>query len=279
MFDQAEEQTLWAQNNQIQLTHFKQFIPAPTQQLQFLESWAALCSQKIDTVNSTLFKPFLQNLPCASVSAREYNDLHVTYLKDITSQKNWLTVWFPKSEDQISAIKNYDTKAYSLKDVVQQFPTTLERELVWMLPLSLGLCLLLLWWYYRRWQLSLISLVPFLSGVGFYFTCVLIFGWSFSFISIISLIMVFGFSIDYGIFAANLFVLKNPPAENGVWTCLVLAAFVTLLGFIPLMICHHPVLIHLGQTLVTGTIGTLIGTVWGIPGIFATGIISQKSDQ
>jgi hypothetical protein len=32
------------------------------------------------------------------------------------------------------------------------------------------------------------------------------------------------------------------------------------------MFCKHPVLLQLGQPLVLGTIGTYIGTVWGIPG-------------
>ena len=53
----------------------------------------------------------------------------------------------------------------------------------------------------------------------------------------------------------------------GVWTCLLFASGATGLGFVPLLVCRHPVLAHLGQTLTLGTLGTAIGTLWGIPGI------------
>jgi predicted RND superfamily exporter protein len=220
-----------------------------------------------------LFKPFFENLPCKEIKIHGAGNPPPAYLRDTVSDKNWLTIWLPKSPEEIKAIKNYDTKSYSLGEVVMLFPKTLGAELVWMLPLSLGLTLLLLIGYYRRLAPSLVSLLPFLSGVGMYFACVVVFGWSFSFISIISLIMIFGFSIDYGIFAANLYILKDPPEPRGVWTCLLFAGLVTLLGFLPLALCRHPVLIHLGQTLVAGTAGTLIGTLWGIPGVFQLGWI------
>jgi hypothetical protein len=270
MFKTAEAQTAWARDNGIALTNFSQFIPDIATQHVHLKSWSDLCRRfSWNEDDKKLFSHFYKSWACGDSREFMYGDPTPPYLTDIMSKDKWLTIWLPKTPEQIAAIQSYDTKSYSLGEVVQLFPQTLGRELIWMLPLSLGPCLLLLIWYFKQLAPSLVSLIPFLSGVGLYFTCVVVLGWHFSFISIISLIMVFGFSIDYGIFAVNLYILKNPPEARGVWTCLLFAALVTLLGFFPLAICHHPVLIHLGQTLVAGTIGTLIGTVWGIPGIFA----------
>jgi len=268
MFATAEKQTAWASEHGVALSNFAQFIPDPDKQYANAATWRSRCAEMPrDPVDQSLFKPFFGAWPCQDIAVHQSNTIQRAYLRDIVSNDHWLTIWYPTSDAQIEAIKHYDTESYSLKDVVQQFPTTLGAELRWMLPLSLGLCFLLLLGYYRKLGPSLISLIPFLSGVGLYFACVVVLGLGFSFISIISLIMIFGFSIDYGIFATNLYILDDPPEENGVWTCLLFAALATLLGFLPLVFCHHPVLIHLGQTLVVGTVGTLLGTIWGIPGL------------
>ena len=88
-------------------------------------------------------------------------------------------------------------------------------------------------------------------------------------ILVIGLIMVFGFSLDYGIFAANLYTGRlDRPMGPGVWTSVLLAATVTMIGFGPLILCRHPVLAHLGQVLFWGTAGTVLGCIWGIPGIY-----------
>ncbi|MCC6138575.1 MAG: hypothetical protein IT287_08075 [Bdellovibrionaceae bacterium] len=268
-FALAKEQLEWGKLQGIGVSNFKRFLASPEEQIEFQKSWTKLCPLDFFSSNEKiLFEPFLVKWPCDRTEVRPLGPTN--YIGDTVSGTHWLTTWFPENDNQVRAIKNYDSKAQSLREILQDFPIVLQQELLWMLPLSLFICLLLLWWYYQKeWLLSALSLTPFLTGVGTYFLCVFIFNWGFSFISIIALIMVFGFSIDYGIFAANLFVLKNPPKPEGVWTCLLLGATVTILGFLPLMFCKHPVLVHLGQTLVMGSVGTWIGTAWGIPGVFA----------
>jgi predicted RND superfamily exporter protein len=99
----------------------------------------------------------------------------------------------------------------------------------------------------------------------------IIFGLELSFISLMGLIMIYGMSVDYGIFATDidrrtLNIFGNDAGKNrGVWTSIFLAAFTTVAGFLPLDFCRHPVLIDLGRTLTLGMIGTLLGTFWGVP--------------
>jgi predicted RND superfamily exporter protein len=134
-----------------------------------------------------------------------------------------------------------------------------------MAPMSLFLATLLLALYYRRVYPTLLGLIPFFSGLGLFALGAVIFQFKFSFITIIALVMVFGCSIDYGVFAVDLAIGKKR-SVTGVWTALSLSALVTVIGFIPLIFCKHPVLSALGQPLVLGTVGTYLGTVWGISG-------------
>jgi predicted exporter len=88
-----------------------------------------------------------------------------------------------------------------------------------------------------------------------------------SFISLIGLLMVFGCSLDYGVFVMD-FLLYRGEDKPGVWSALSLCAFATIAGFAPLVFAKHPVLNDLGQALLWGTLGTYIGSLWGIPSVY-----------
>ncbi len=88
-----------------------------------------------------------------------------------------------------------------------------------------------------------------------------------SFISLIGLLMVFGFSLDYGIFVVDLMRHRNE-GKFGVWSALGVCSFSAVAGFAPLVFAGHPVLNDLGQILLWGSVGTFIGTFWGIPGLY-----------
>ena len=120
--------------------------------------------------------------------------------------------------------------------------------------------------------LSLLIL-PFITGIGCFFIFAAVLGESVDLISIIGLLMVFGFSIDYGVFATDLYQknteslklmsLKN--LENSVFSTLTMAAVTNLIGFLPLVFAKHVVLHQLGTALFFGTLGTYIGALWGVP--------------
>lgn len=101
-------------------------------------------------------------------------------------------------------------------------------------------------------------------------------------ISILGLLMVFGFSIDYGVFATDLYVKNSealqkmdlPHLEQSVFSTLSLAAFTNLVGFFPLVFAQHTVLHQLGYALFFGTLGTYFGTIWGVPAILKPKLVS-----
>ena len=172
----------------------------------------------------------------------------------------------PTSDEQESFVRTSIPTAHSLREVVLAFPQTLARELMWMAPLSVFLVLVILMIYYRRLSYSLVALVPFLSGLGLFTVLALAFHLQVSFITVIGLVMCFGFSFDYAVFAVDSFAFQNGEPGHGVWEAISTAALATLAGFVPLLFCRHPVLTHLGQALCISTTGCYLGAVWGVPG-------------
>jgi len=258
------EQRKFAHANGLEVENVAAYIPRVEEQALHIKEWQKFCSQSIPPTEKTFFQPFWKNV-CDDVEAKTLLPTPPSYLRDFHVGDKWISLWMIQDEGDIAKVKAIHPEAKSLPEIVDLFQTLLERETTWMAPLAILLATLLLWFYYRKWQLVLLSLVPFFVGIGLFFGVAVLFHFHISFISLIALVMIFGLSLDYGIFATNLYTGQAGPSTEGVWTSVVLAAIVTFLGFLPLIFCQHPVLVHLGQALVFGTAGTILGSMWGIP--------------
>jgi hypothetical protein len=264
----------WASNNQISFESIATYLPTPAIQSANLDSWRKLfCSKRNDVLrpaDQKFFEPFLKNLDCAHLTPRLLSDSHFpvpSYLKDFWGSEKWISLWLPSTELDTEKIKAHRPQALSLREIATLFPNTLANELKWMAPVSFFLAVGLLVIYYKRPRQILSALIPFFSGLGLFSLASFLFQFSVSFISLIALVMVFGFSIDFGIFATDLMSFPEKRSTPGVWTALSMSALTTVGGFLPLLFCKHPVLSHLGQALVFGSIGTYLGTIWGVPGL------------
>jgi predicted RND superfamily exporter protein len=191
-----------------------------------------------------------------------------SYLKDYNANGKWVNLFFPTSKEEIKLIHQANPNSHSFMEITSLFSKTLSMELIWMLPLAILIALIFLFYYFLSLEKSLIALVPFFTGLGCFNLMVIFFELRVSFISIIGLIMMFGFSLDYGIFIVNLMQNKENSDKDGVWTTVFLSALTTLMGFAPLLFAGHPALQHLGQSLFFGAIGTFIGGYAGIPALF-----------
>jgi hypothetical protein len=269
----AGEKQAWADQNGIAFQSVARFRPSAEASAKNLLGWqAAFCTPHSNPLAAlsaderAFFTPAIARFQCAAIIGLG-RDLPA-YLSDFHGARpGFISMWLPKDDSEAAKIKAYRPDALSLREVVDIFPRTLAGELKWMSPLSVLLASFFLFLYYRRIDLTLLALVPFFCATGVYAIGVAAFGLHFSFISLIALLMIFGFSIDYGVFAVDVTLDPEGRSVPGVWTCLLFASAATGLGFVPLLVCHHPVLAHLGQTLTLGTIGTAIGTLWGIPGL------------
>jgi hypothetical protein len=186
------------------------------------------------------------------------------YLDHLKADGQLISLWIPRDEKQEALIRTERPQAVSLRAVGEIFPDTLKRELLWMAPLAALLALSLIFLHFRNVLLTAVAMFPFICGMGLISVMHWLFGIEFSFVSLIGVVMIFGFSVDYGIFVVDSgrFGEKN---NLGTWTAITFAAVTTVAGYFPLLLCKHPVLLHLGQALFFGTIGTYVGAFWGIP--------------
>lgn len=235
-------------------------------------TWSKLCAHesglKFSPVQERFFAPFFEQIGCADLN-RNYNlkDHYPDYVKDFTAQRQWASLLFPTGPEQAAKVKERFPHATTPREIFSEFPKIFMRELAWMVPIAFLCALIFLYFHFRRFRFTLLSVVPFLTGVGCYAIVAVAFSLPLSFISLIGLLMVFGFSLDYGIFVVDL-LREHNENKYGVWSALSVCSFSAVAGFAPLIFAGHPVLNDLGQTLLWGSLGTFIGTFWGIPGLY-----------
>ena len=244
-------------------------MPLPKQQHTNLQSWKNyFClDQQLRTnldISSTArkyFQPFFSNL-CLTTGAVK----NKAYTSHLESNNNYLSVLrLKETTPQIKA--DLKEKSYfSIAETMGSFSSTLEKDLRWISVLALLATSLLLYWYYRSFIFLLSANIPFLTGAGLYFVFKFITNQEIDLMGLVGLIMVFCFSLDYGVFATD--IIAFPQSNNNsveVRTSLSFAAISNLLGYLPLVFAKHVVLHQLGLALFLGTMGTFLGAIWGTP--------------
>lgn len=261
-----QEQKDWADQQHIKSESAARYLPSPELQSRNLASWAPELArhQNAETPIGDFFEPFWRDAREAQVWDLSQANTVPRYLRDLESNGQWLTLWFPSSAEQSDLIRRQYPDAASSIEILMLFSKTLASELLWMIPLALLISAVFLYLYFSSLQRSLFALVPCLTGLGCFTVCLLATGATMSFITIIGLIMMFSFSLDYGIFVVSAFESGESDPDS-LWTSIAFAATTNILGFAPLIFAGHPALQHLGQSLFWGSLGALIGTIWGTP--------------
>ncbi len=253
----------WAKAQGIRYEGLANDLPPPSEQKKHQATWKTFCEGDYFRRHSDaerFFPPFI-NLVCGDRPAVP------PYLADFHSGGKWLGVFFAADDAQGEIIKQKFPSAASPREMIVAFPRVFADELRWMLPIALLGSLIFLTLYYRNFLLAALAALPFACGVGTFALVTIAFGLPINFISLMGLLMVFGFSVDYGIFAVD--YMKSPgPERAGVWSALTFCAVTTVAGFAPLALAAHPVLNSLGHALLWGSIGTYIGSFWGVPAGF-----------
>lgn len=275
----ADEQRVWGRKHGLAMDSIGDFLPAPDEQAAHIESWQNLfCGAKgapwLSKSSATFFAPFFAQATCGPENQPRRllaSETVPGYLSDFQSGERWITLWFPDSPKQVTALKERSTEIASLGEMAALFPKILTREISWMAPITFALSLILLYIYYRNTILVFCAVLPFFTGVGTYIVASWFIEMKVSFITLIGFIMVFGFSLDYGIFATDsqLGPEKDPAHGDESRSALTVTSLMTVAGVTPLMLAEHPAMKHLGNALVYGSIGTYLGAIWGVPFLFS----------
>lgn len=264
---EEENPSEWAKSQGIAFEGVSNYLPKSTEQVKNRETWRhEHCLSLMEILKDEerkFFWPFLTHVCELETQINNHR-----YLDHLKSDGQWLTLWIPKDTAQEELIRTKYPESISLKAIADIFPSTLKSELRWMAPIAAALAALLIFIHFGNVLLTAVALIPFVCGLGLISIMHWLFKMDFSFVSLIGTVMIFGFSIDYGIFVADA-ERSETKRGGGTWTAITFAAVTTVAGYLPLLVCKHPVLLHLGQALFYGTIGTYIGAFWGIPHFIA----------
>lgn len=268
----------WAKKNGIDYEGISKYVPAVDQQQKNVSSWnqfgCKFFKNKADSDIQKIYAPFIQTvcLPATMNSLGDFTNQQMkekAYFNHLIGQNHILSIFSAHTAEQSDLIRTQYPKAKSLTQALKDFSIGLEHDLTWMIPVSLLLTILILALYYRHWKPVFTALLPFFTGLGLYFSVAQIMGFEVDLIAILGLVMVFGFSIDYGVFSTDIHRHSDSEAEiKGVYSALTFAALTNVLGFLPMLFAGHPVLSHLGGALFYGTVGTYLGTIYGVYPIY-----------
>ncbi len=265
------EEWSYANKHNIRIENAAAYLPPYESQVRNLESWfQESCTKDFSNILSPstaeFFQPYFNVLSCKTVLPVELGPVASIprYISHLTVDNKWLTIWMPKSNEQAQQVRQDFKNVFSLLDVAESFPKLLQRELAWMLPISIGLILCILVIQFRNPIHIFAALLPFFSGMGALFLVMSILGLKVNFIIIVTMLMLLGTAVDYGIFVTDC-VIRNEGIKTHTSSCLIFSALSTASGMAPLVLAKHPVMFSLGLPLCVGIPGALAAAFWGIP--------------
>jgi predicted RND superfamily exporter protein len=242
------------------------YIKTVGEQKKNLHSWELLKNNTKDLSQTEikLFKPFLENLK-KSIKNKEYINLEQPkkYLSHLTNDSGFISLWFTANKSEENQIKENVKGVVSLKDTIVNFSQTLKNEIFIFTPITLVVIFLILYFSYRKLSKSLICLIPFFFSLSLYILSSFIFNLNISFMSLIGVFLVYGLSVDYGIFSIDgIYSNKN---KSNLKMALHLSWVTSIAGFLPLALCEHNILKDLGIAISIGLIGIYYSTFYIIP--------------
>ncbi len=269
--EKSVDEWSFAQAHQIRIENVAAYIPAYDIQAANAKTWfAGSCNPAYDGILSQsaaeFFRPYFQTFNCQNIKPITLSREEQTpnYIKHLTTNHKWLTIWMPNGTEQSEKIRKEYPDAFSLLDVAASFPKLLQKELTWMLPISIFLILGILVIQFRKPLHIIAALLPFFSGMGALFLVMAILGIKINFIIIVTMLMLLGSAVDYGIFVTDC-VIRNEGIKTQTSSCLIFSALSTASGMAPLVLAKHPVMFSLGLPLCIGIPGALAAAFWGVP--------------
>jgi len=270
LLDDLNAEKDWSNANAVRLETAANYLPSLARQQANRSTWfTPNCEYRfaasLNATQQRFFAPFLQADPCEAVHVQTLvNQEPPAYLRHLGNGHAWLTIFFPETAVEDSAVRRKYPEAFSLVDIGNKFPALFKSELVWMTPLTLLLIAAVLALYYRSLLLAVTAILPFFAGVGAIVLGSVVTREPFNFVTMVALLMLAGFSVDYGIFAVDQWRGLGPEPGR-TQSALIFCCLSSTLGVLPMAIAAHPVLHTLGVSLCLGLIGALTSSFLVIP--------------
>lgn len=215
-----------------------------------------------DSMSKKLYSPFKNNWDNYYKNENKlFYILNKSFLKHLSSDKNILSLWFI-DRSRLSEFNLEGT--YSLEDSLIKASNTLSKELRYFIMITFIIILMTLLIRYRNIYLSFACMIPFVFSIGLYGFINYFLASPVSFMSLMGLLLLYGMSVDYGIFSTDHYLNKtdrNIELNSG----LILSWISSFIGFFPLIFCNHNILFDLGLVVVVGLFGIFYSTFFVLP--------------
>jgi hypothetical protein len=248
------------------------FILDKDTQKENVASWITLRDHHFKTTpdKEKIFQPFIAKLTSLQLEDHVSIATAPEYVLHMLQDKKALNLWFIKNSTEESTLRTLVTGAESLAGIFINFTNRMTNEVLHFIPVTFLIIFGLLYFKYRSLFKSFICLIPFLFALGLYGLCYRYLNFPMSFMTLLGLFLIYGLSVDYGIFSTDLFTEsdKSTKTESSFNFGLILTWLTNFLGFAPLLMCRHPILKDLGLVLVIGMIGVFYGTFFVVPAVF-----------
>ncbi len=257
--DDATLQTLsdWGQKESISVLNPLQFeaTSASTGRAQW-KSWVCKNQNQLSELAQTapygaLFSSFFTQIQCQTLSTPNLQAGKAWSLFQVGSST--LSIFKAESDEQVLKILEQFPKTFFLTQLTRDFPKRLRREsLIFLFScffITLGFLLL----FFKKKSLEVF--VPVLGALSGILIVTTVLGRPITFISFVSLIILLGLTLDYGVFCT---AYPKTQELKKVFGSIFLSAATSCAGFAPLAFCGHPVLADLGTTILFGLLGALL---------------------
>lgn len=245
------------------------YLPKRSQLKSNLESWKKLLNEPKDRIisNERLFGPFFENIDNIGTFPLERSE-PAKYLKHLVSKDSYISLWFSPGDKFSNQLKKSVIGIKSLSEIFVNFSRSISLELIILTPLTFISIILILLFRYRNLTQPLMCLFPFIFSLGLYLLVQRVFLFPISFMSIIGIFLIYGLSVDYGIFSTDFYV-GDKESHFDLNSCLFVSWLSSIIGFLPLALCSHNVLKDLGLAIIIGLLGVWFSTFYILPSFYA----------
>ncbi len=142
---------------------------------------------------------------------------------------------------------------------------SVSSEIVYLAAIAAVLIPLLACLLLRDVRLTVLALVPVVTGITAVLGLIPVLGLSLNAPSVISAMVVVGLCVDYGIFVVYAY---HHELKAGTRMAVTVSAVTTLIGTGALLLARHPVLFSIGVTMATGVFGGYASSMLVVPPLY-----------
>jgi predicted RND superfamily exporter protein len=221
------------------------------------------------------FSPFFDNLYVGGRPTAELEDRGpFARLQERFVQKRQdgyqVLSFFPDHEEIVSELtaigeRHPGTFLVSRNALERGLAGAVFSEIVYLSAIAALLIPILAWALLADVRLTVLALVPVVTGLMVVLGTIAVWGLSVSAPNVISAMVVVGLCVDYGIFMVY---ACHYQLRTGTRMAVTLSAVTTLIGTGVLLFARHPILFSIGVTMVAGVLGGYVSSMLVVPVLY-----------